>query len=338
MSLTRTISSTRERRSDALAAVEVSPRILIVGAVAVGGYFGACLAQTGADITFLVRPRRAQSLANDGLVVDTLHSQRIALPVKTVQAGDLRAEWEVVLLAVKASTLPDALDDIHGAISPQMAILPVLNGIDHIDALVARFGRDRVLGGVAAVATEMTAEGVIVQRAPGASIALGELNGTTTDRVTRINGVFAAADFESSISDDIEQAMWEKWFLMIVGGAATSLLGGTIGEINDVPDGTSVVRSLVDEIATLHAAAGHSPRPATLDRYVRIFDAARVRLHDLDVPRRLRTPAYRSGTDSGQRAASCPRPRRPDAAAQRCDSKTPNLRGRLFGQRPALRR
>ena len=122
-------------------------RFLVVGAGAIGGYFGARLLEAGRDVTFLVRPARAEKLAATGLVV-TSPAGDVALPTPpTVLAADLREHFDVVVLSCKAYDLDGAIESFAPAVGPSTAVVPLLNGMRHLDALDARFGADRVLGG-----------------------------------------------------------------------------------------------------------------------------------------------------------------------------------------------
>src|SRR5262245_46020853 len=116
-------------------------RILVIGAGALGGYFGGCLVRAARDVTFLVRPARAEQLERDGLRVVSPHGN-FWFPVKTVTAGQIREPFDLILLAVKSYSLEDAVDQFAPAVGPTTAILPVINGMSHIDSLCARFGAD----------------------------------------------------------------------------------------------------------------------------------------------------------------------------------------------------
>src|SRR5437868_3332417 len=122
-------------------------RILIVGAGAVGGYFGGRLAQAGRDVTFLVHPSRAKQLHRDGLRIISPHGDAVLTP-KLVTAEKIDAPYDLVLLSVKAYALEAAMNDLASAIGPETMIFPVLNGMRHIDLLVKRFGEHAVIGGV----------------------------------------------------------------------------------------------------------------------------------------------------------------------------------------------
>src|SRR5258707_15878566 len=137
-------------------------RFLVLGAGALGGFFGAKLLRGGADVTFLVRPGRAAQLQRDGLIVKS-QDWEIRTPVRTIQQGQIDAPFDVILLSCKAYDLDSAMAAIAPAVGPQSAILPMLNGMRHIDVLKERFGADKVLGGLVAVNTVLFAAGPIPQ-------------------------------------------------------------------------------------------------------------------------------------------------------------------------------
>jgi 2-dehydropantoate 2-reductase len=239
-------------------------RVLVVGAGAVGGHFGTLLARAGVDVTFLVRGARAERLRSDGLTLVAPDGTRTTTPVSTITAQTLRAPFDVVLLAVKSTAVAAALEDAAPAVGPDTSIVPLLNGIDHLDAIGDRFGAPHVLGGVCLVATQVDTDGAIRQLTPAASITVGELSGPVTHRVEAITEAFAPAPFETVASATIEQDMWEKWLFMATGGAATVLLGGHVGQINPVEDGTDAIRNVIAETASVLEAAGHPARQDAL--------------------------------------------------------------------------
>src|SRR4051795_11444549 len=118
-------------------------RILVVGAGAIGGYFGGRLLQAGRDVTFLVRPRRAGELASAGLVIKSPNGDVTLKNPPTVQADALKDKFDVVLLSCKAFDLDDAIRSFAAAVAPDTAIIPMLNGMKHLDILDGKFGKRR---------------------------------------------------------------------------------------------------------------------------------------------------------------------------------------------------
>jgi 2-dehydropantoate 2-reductase len=231
-------------------------KILIVGAGATGGFFGALLARRGRDVTFLVRAPRAAALRQHGLRV-TGPGHDDVIDAKVVTTQDLANPFDLVLLSVKATGLVEALDDLAPAVGPDTAVVPFLNGLDHIRVLNERFGPPRVLGGVVVVATMLDADGTIVQLAPGASITIGEQDGPPTTRTEGIAGLLSDAGFTVDVSADIVSAMWRKWVFIATIGALTCLFRGTVGEIAAAPGGSGVGPAILGEAASVAAAAGH---------------------------------------------------------------------------------
>ncbi|WP_061296093.1 ketopantoate reductase family protein [Herbidospora cretacea] len=236
-------------------------RILVVGAGAVGGYFGGRLVQAGRDVTFLVHPRRARLIERRGLRITGLGEETTLHP-STVLADEITAPFDLVLLSVKATALPSAMDDLASAVGPETLILPTLNGMRHIDALEARFGERAVLGGVAMVSTTVDDEGDIVRLADVQSLTYGARGGPAPDQLV---GVLGGAGFETRQSADIVADMWAKWVFIASTGAVTCLMRGTIGEVASTPGGAGFAEAVLDECAAVAEAAGHPVPKETLE-------------------------------------------------------------------------
>jgi 2-dehydropantoate 2-reductase len=237
-------------------------RILVVGAGAVGGYFGGRLAIANRDVTFLVRERRAEQLRTRGLQLTNPRNETIAVHPKIILASELRSSSDIfdsVLLAVKAYDLAPTMEDFAPAVGPHTTIVPFLNGIRHIGVLVARFGEDRVAGGVCLVATKLESDGRIAQLNDMQSLTYGERAGGRSDRMDALDEALRGAGFEAAVSENIMQAMWDKWVALATLGATTCLMRGTIGEIAAAPGGGDVTRTLFAECSAVAAASGYAP-------------------------------------------------------------------------------
>jgi 2-dehydropantoate 2-reductase len=238
-------------------------RILVVGAGATGGFFGARLAQAGRDVTFLVRPKRAALLRETGLRVVSPHGDFEIEPVM-VTAEDIGEPYDVVLMTVKAFGLEAAMQDVAPAVGSQTMILPVLNGMRHIDMLRERFGDEAVIGGAARIMSAMDAEWRIVQFSKMNDIVYGELSGGKTARIVALDGVMQGAGFEARLSETIELEMWEKWVLLASLGSINSLMRGTIGQVRAAPGGEEFALGVIGECAAVAAAHGFAPRAGFL--------------------------------------------------------------------------
>src|SRR5205823_8329557 len=198
-------------------------RILVVGAGAVGGYFGGRLLAAGNDVTFLVRPKRAAELATAGLVIKSPAGDVTLKNPPTVQADKLSEKFDVILLSCKAFDLDDAIKSFAPAVGPTTSIIPLLNGMSHLDALDKKFGRERVLGGLCAIAATLNEAREVVQLAPMQSLNFGERDGKMSDRVRAIAEVFNSGNFGAVASEHVMQDMWEKWVFLASLAAATCL-------------------------------------------------------------------------------------------------------------------
>jgi 2-dehydropantoate 2-reductase len=242
-------------------------KILVVGAGAVGGYFGARLAQGGRDVTFLVRPSRAQQLRSEGLRILSPHGD-LTLQPKAIAAKELDSPFDIIFLSVKAQALDQTMEDMAPAVGPDTMIYPVLNGMRHVETLTRRFGDHAVLGGVCMVSTDLDEQGRIVQITPMQKLTYGELNGEITSRIRSFDETMRNAGFETELSTSIMQAMWHKWIMIASLGLVTCLLDGPVGEINAVPDGEQTILQALDECAAVGTACGF-PLPQPVAAFLR---------------------------------------------------------------------
>jgi 2-dehydropantoate 2-reductase len=248
-------------------------RILVVGAGAIGGYFGGRMLAAGRDVTFLVRPRRAAELASAGLVIKSPNGDVTLKNPPTVQADKLTEKFDMVLLSCKAFDLDDAIKSFAPAVGPGTTIVPLLNGMLHMDVLDQKFGRERVLGGLCAIAATLNEHREVVQLQPLQSLNFGERDGKLSDRVRAIAEEMAGGKFGSVASEHIVQEMWEKWVFLASLAAATCLMRASVGVILASPGGKDFLLGMLDESSAIAAAEGHAPRPPFLERTHGMFTA-----------------------------------------------------------------
>jgi len=248
-------------------------RILIVGAGSTGGYFGARLVQAGRDVAFLVRPARAAALRETGLQVLSPRGNFSVTP-RLVLASELDQPFDIVLVTVKAFGLPGAIDDFAAAVGPQTLILPVLNGMKHVDDLQARFGAERVVGGVCRVSTTLDAQGRIVHLAPLHELIYGELDGRRSARIEALHAFMSDAGFDAQLSTHIAQDLWNKWILLATLGGICALARGNVGEIVATDGGGDFVRAFFAEAVAVATAAGFAPGPQAADLTLGVLTAA----------------------------------------------------------------
>jgi 2-dehydropantoate 2-reductase len=240
-------------------------RILVVGAGAIGGYFGGRLLAAGRDVTFLVRPRRAAQLAQTGLSVRSKFGNIDIPSPPTITEDKLRERFDLILLSCKSFDLEGAISSFAPAVGPNTAIIPLLNGMRHLDVLDARFGLQHVLGGQCLISVVLDPDGRILHLNDNHALSFGERDGTRSARVVEIEKTFASAGFDSKLSDNILQEMWEKWVFISTAAGITCLMRGTVADIVDA-DATDLVTALLGDCANIAARNGFTPRPEALER------------------------------------------------------------------------
>jgi 2-dehydropantoate 2-reductase len=240
-------------------------RILIVGAGALGGYFGARLMEIGRDVTFLVRPRRAAQLAKTGLVIKSKLGDAHFPSPPIVLAENIAGPYDLVIVGCKAYDLAATMESFAPAVGPQTAILPYLNGMKHIDSLSERFGADRVLGGLAIISATLDNDGLILHLNEAHDLTYGELNGASSPRIAAIAAEFAGANFKPRVSNDIVQELWEKWVFISSLAGITTLMRALVGDIERA-GGADIALALFAECAAISASQGHPPSAAVVER------------------------------------------------------------------------
>jgi 2-dehydropantoate 2-reductase len=239
-------------------------RYLVLGAGALGGYFGGMLMKGGADVTFLVRPARAAQLRWDGLVVKTQDGNEFCTKVRTVLQGQLDGTYDIVLLCCKAYDLDAAMEAIAPAMGEQSVIVPLLNGVRHIDVLKKRFGPERVMGGLTVINAALMPDGSIQQSQVRVNItAIGELDGRSSFRCAAITAALEAGGIPVQVTDNIMVLMWEKFFGFTCSATIASLSRSRAGVIARSANGASFVAAVIDECRRVVTALGHAPMPAS---------------------------------------------------------------------------
>ena len=232
-------------------------RLLVVGAGATGGYFGGRLVQAGRDVTFLVRPARAAQLAR-GLRIVSPYGDVTVVP-RLVMAGEISAPFDAVLVTVKAYSLEQAMADFAPAVGPDSVIVPVLNGMRHMDLLAARFGKKAVVGGLCKVASTIDEEGRIAHLARFQDLVYGEMDGSLSPRMRALDAFLQGALFDARLSPRIEAEMWEKWVMMAALAGVNCLMRGSVGEITAAAGGAAFAQAFLDEVTAAVTACGHRP-------------------------------------------------------------------------------
>ena len=239
-------------------------KILVLGAGGIGGYFGGRLAQAGADVTFLVRPRRRGELERDGLRVESV-TGNFSLRVKTVTAEELAPGYDAILFTCKAYDLGSAMDAIAPAMDGRCIVVPLLNGLAHFEALDARFGRARVMGGTAHINVKLAAGGAIVHPDPLHRIIFGERDPAQRAAAEALAAEFAKTPVDWLRSADIEQDLWEKIVFLTALASITCLFRANVAEIMAAPGGKEAMERAFAANIEIAKREAHAPRPGPIE-------------------------------------------------------------------------
>lgn len=240
-------------------------RILVVGAGAIGGYFGGQLLQARRNVTFLVREKRAAQLRQSGLSIRG-RTENVHIPdPPTILAPQLKSAFDLVLLSCKSYDLPQAIAEIRPAVGTDSKVLPLLNGLRHLDALDAAFGAEAVLGGRCFISTAVDAEGRILHLDENRTLSFGDRRGTRSTQLELILAELSGAGFEVQLSQSILQEMWDKWVFIAAAAATTCLMRAAIGDILQA-SGPGLALAFLGECLELAAAAGMPMNEATQER------------------------------------------------------------------------
>jgi 2-dehydropantoate 2-reductase len=240
-------------------------KILVLGAGGVGGYFGGRLAASGADVAFLVREGRREQLQRDGLVIESALGN-LKTAVRTVTAGELVPGYDLAILTCKSYDLEDAMDAVAPVMDGKCALLPLLNGIEHLEKLDARFSHDSVLGGSCHIAAMLASDGVIKHLNDLHRIMFGERDKSVTPRIRAIEDAFAGSGVEARLSSDIMLEMWEKIAFLSALAGMTCLMRANVGEIARTPDGAELMQRYFLACVQIATKCGHPPRMHVVQR------------------------------------------------------------------------
>jgi 2-dehydropantoate 2-reductase len=240
-------------------------RILVVGAGALGGYFGGRLLEAGRDVTFLVRPRRKARLAATGLVIKSPAGDATLPAPPTVTADALREPFDLILLSCKSYDLHSAADSFAPAVGPNTAILPLLNGMAHMDYLGQRFGAAAVLGGQCVISATLDGDGHVLHLNDFHLLSFGEQSGAASPRAEAILAAFSGAKFKPQLSKAILHEMWEKWVFIAALAGISCLMRATVGDILAAGAG-EFTDAMLDECVAIATANNFKPGEASMAR------------------------------------------------------------------------
>ncbi|TAK87660.1 MAG: ketopantoate reductase family protein [Betaproteobacteria bacterium] len=269
-------------------------RILILGAGATGGYFGARLMEAGTDVSFLVRPSRAAQLRTQGLVVES-PCGGFRRPVPALLESEIDGPYDLVVLSCKAYDLESAADAVVPGIGPNTLLLPLLNGLAHYDLLDTRFGRARVAGGCCHLAAMLDPVGAVRHLNAIHRITFGirDANaGHARSVLDSLANLFARTRVECLHTENVMQELWEKYIFLCTLASMTCLMRAAVGDVVAAEGGRALMLEALEVCAQTAARSGFPPRSAAREDAIRIltepgsaFTASMLR--DLEAGHRL---------------------------------------------------
>ncbi|MGG0891901.1 ketopantoate reductase family protein [Cytobacillus horneckiae] len=247
-------------------------RILVVGAGGIGGYFGARLVEKGEDVTFLVRPNRYNLLKENGLRLKSIHGDYSFSPQLITADSKTASTFDIVLVSTKSYHLKQAINDVKSFVSEGTMVLPLLNGMAHMDRLVSEFP-GQVLGGLCFIETAVSSEGDIVQTSAMHKLVFGEMDGSKSERINKVIHCFEGTKAPIIYSDKVMEDMWNKYLFITVLSGVTTLFRSPIGAIRESSGGLDFIRTLFKEVESVMLAGGAQLSEGIIEKHMATVEA-----------------------------------------------------------------
>jgi len=230
-------------------------KFAVFGAGGVGGYFGGRLAQAGHDVTFIARGEHLAAITESGLRVDSIGGDFVVNPAKATDSPQSIGEVDCVIVATKAWQLAESIEKLKPLVGERTMILPLLNGIEHMDLLLDAFGRERVLGGLCRISSFVAGPGHITHVGVKPFISFGELDHTESERVGQLKGIFSALDgMDVEVPADIHVAMWGKFILICSTSGVGAVTRQPFGIIRNIPESRAILKTSIEEAVSVGRA------------------------------------------------------------------------------------
>lgn len=246
-------------------------KIAVLGAGAIGCFFGGLLAREKQDVTFVARGQTLDYLRCHDMIVKSINGD-FSLPVKVADAGHLQQEtdFDFVLLSVKSTVLEDVMPELRALTGRRTQIICLLNGIGNEEKLVDEFGADRVVGGSAFISIIREAPGIVNHVGEG-TLVIGEWQRENDPAEGRkqmlgeLAGALRSAGVKTEVTDDIRQVKWEKLLWNIIYNPVTALTKTKVGEALNDSDVMPLLQGMKSEFMETAKAAGVTIRPEFSD-------------------------------------------------------------------------
>jgi len=267
-------------------------KVAIFGVGGVGGYFGARLAASGADVAFVARGAHLAAMREHGLKVESRHGDLLIQPIRATDNTAEIGPVDIVLFSVKLYDVESAAEQLKPLLKPETAVISLQNGVDTEDRLAAAIGPGHVAGGVAYISATIDAPGVIRHLNQVHRLTFGELDGRQSQRLEAFAALCARASFDVEVTGDIRRALWDKVAFLAPMAAATALSRQSIGPILADPDLRRLFADLADEAASVARAEGFDLGPDSVEKRLKLAatmpGAMKASLaHDLEKGNRL---------------------------------------------------
>ena len=245
-------------------------KVAVMGAGAVGGYYGGVLARDGVDVTLICRGAHRDAIVRGGLHVDSHWGRFQVSPAATDDPSDV-GPVDLVLHCTKLYSNSEAVPQLRPMIGQDTTILTVQNGVTSGQTLADEFGWDRVLQGATYIEAGIEAPGHIEQSGSAARIEFGERDGSTSDRAKAIEALLDREGIQVAISADIASTLWTKLVAVAAIGTAMTVSRSSLPEVLSWPEGTATIRTVMEEIVAVGKAKGIDFPPDVVDER---FEAA----------------------------------------------------------------
>ena len=233
-------------------------KVLILGVGGLGGFFGAHLQKTNCDVTFLVRENTKKLVSERGIKILSDFGNFKINPV-LITKKDLKINYDVVMISCKAYDLEEAIADLKPS-QKNAVIIPLLNGQAHINKLEKAFKKENVFGGVAHVSSNTNAPGEIKHVGKIKRLSFGPRYKGNEQIANDFYQLCRKADFQTILSEDINQDIWEKWIFLATIAGATTLFQTSIDNINTKPNGKIFIQNLWNECINISKENGYELR------------------------------------------------------------------------------
>jgi 2-dehydropantoate 2-reductase len=252
-------------------------KIAVFGTGGVGGYFGGKLAQTGENVTFIARGEHLKAIQTSGLKFSSIQGDFLIHPAQATDSTESIGIVDLIILAIKAWQLDSSIAQIKPLIGESTIILPLLNGIEHIDILLSAFGKKHVIGGLCRISTFIEGAGHINHKGVQPHIAFGELDNSRTERIEKIYKMFSGInDITAEIPADIHTAMWGKFILISSTSGVGAVSRMSINEYRDIPEFRNMLIQAMHETANVARARGASIASDLVDGIMKRIDATPI--------------------------------------------------------------